>query len=247
MSEHELVLGQEKVSEKSNEKTAIPELLKSLDLKDALVSCDAGPADKRAFGSAGCQLTNADLIVEKQGHYLIALKRNQKHLYEQVSERMEKSKAFLPKDEWVDFGSGRMEKRVCYLENHLDLFDDLHSWKHLKSIIMIESSREKNGITSQQTRFYLSDVALSAKAFNHFIRNHWSIENRLHWKLDVVFREDIARTKTGNAAQNLATARKLALQMLNQCSDKESIKNRRKMAGWDDNYLIDILSNINQI
>lgn len=237
VSEHELVLGQEKVSEKSNEKTAIPELLKSLDLKNALVSCDA----------AGCQLTNADLIVEKQGHYLFALKQNQKNIYEQVSERMEKNKVFLPKDEWVDFGSGRIEKRVCYVENHLELFDGLHPWKHLKSIILIEASREKNGITSSETRFYLSDVALTPKAFNHFIRNHWSIENRLHWKLDVVFKEDTARTKTDNAPQNLATARKLALQMLNQLPDKESIKNRRKMAGWDDNYLKDILSNINQI
>jgi predicted transposase YbfD/YdcC len=237
VSEHELVLGQEKVSEKSNEKTAIPQLLKSLDLKDALVSCDA----------AGGQLKNADLIVEKQGHYLIALKQNQKNIYEQVSERMEKNKAFLPKEEWVDFGSGRIEKRICYVENHLELFDDLHAWKHLKSIVMIESSREKNGITSRETRFYLSDVALSAEQFNYLIRNHWSIENRLHWKLDVVFREDLARTRTGNAPQNLATTRKLALQMLNQLSDKESIKNRRKIAGWDDNYLIDILSNINQI
>lgn len=133
------------------------------------------------------------------------------------------------------------------MENHLALFDDLHAGKHLKSIIMIAASREKNGITSRETRFYLRDVALSAQQFNHFIRNHWSIENRLHWTLDVVFREDTARIKTGNAPQNLATARKLTLQMLNQLPDQESIKNRRKMAGWDDNYLKDILSNINQI
>lgn len=237
VAEHQLVLGQEKVATKSNEKTAIPELLASLDLKDGLVSCDA----------AGCQLKNCDLIVEKQGHYLVALKKDHKHIYEQVSERMEKNKAFLSKDEWVDFGSGRIEKRTCYVENHLALLDELQEWQHLKSVVMVEATREKNGKTTSETRYYLSDLAATAKEFNHFVRNHWSIENRLHWKLDVVFREDQARTRTGNAPENLATARKLALQMLNQVSDKESIKNRRKTAGWDDEYLKSILSKINSI
>lgn len=237
VAEHQLVLGQEKTSVKSNEKTAIPELLASLDLKDALISCDA----------AGCQLKNADLIVGKQGHYLIALKKDHKHIYEQVSERMQKNKVCLQKDEWVDFGSGRIEKRVCYLENHLDLLDDLGEWKHLRSVVMIESSREKNGKTTNEIRYYLSDLSATAQQFNCFIRKHWSIENRLHWKVDVVFREDVSRTKSENAPENLATARKMALQLLNQLSDKESIKNRRKIAGWDDDYLKNILTKINLI
>jgi predicted transposase YbfD/YdcC len=146
-------------------------------LKDGLVSCDA----------AGCQLKNCDVIVQKQGHYLVALKKDHKHIYEQVSERMEKNKASLPQDEWVDFGSGRIEKRVCYVKNHLELLDDLKEWQHLKSVVMIEASREKNGKTTHQTRFYLSDLVATDKAFNHFVHNHWSIENRLHRKLDVVF------------------------------------------------------------
>jgi predicted transposase YbfD/YdcC len=229
-----LVLGQEKVQGKSNEKTAIPQLLKSLDLKEALVSCDA----------AGCQLKNADLIVEKGGHYLLAIKKDHKHIYEQVSDWMEKRKTTLASDEWIDFGSGRIEKRTLYVETYLDLLDDLKPWKHLKAILMVESSREKAGKTTFEKRFYLSSLVDAPKALNHFVRNHWSIENQLHWKLDVVFKEDLARSRTGNAAENLSTTRKLALQLLNQVTDKESMKNRRKMAGWDDNYLLNILQNI---
>ena len=166
-------MGQKKVDSKSNEKTAIPELLKSLDLKGSLISCDA----------AGCQVKNADLIVEKGGDYLLAVKQDHKHLYAQVAEWMVKRKTRLAEDVWTDFGSGRIEQRSCYVENQLDL-------------------------------------------------------------LDVVYREDRSRTKTGNAAENITTARKLALQLLNQMQDKESIKNKRKMAGWDDGYLLTVLQNL---
>jgi len=208
--------------------------LKSLDLKGALVSCDA----------AGCRLKNADLIVEKGGHYLLAIKKDHKHIYEQMSDWMEKRKAALAVDEWVDFGSGRIEKRTLYLETHLELLDDLKEWKHLKAILMVESIREKAGKTTFEKRFYLTSLSLTAKEFNGFVRNHWSIENQLHWKLDVIFSEDLNRTRTGNAAENLSTTRKLALQLLNQAPDKESMKNKRKMAGWDDNYLLHILQSI---
>jgi predicted transposase YbfD/YdcC len=234
VSDHELVLGQQKVDTKSNEKTAVPELLNSLDLKNSIVTIDA----------MACELKNADLIVAKQGHYILALKKNNKHIYQQVSERFAQIKPQLIKNEHIDFGSGRIETRTCYVENNLILYDDLASWGHLKSIIKIESKREINGKISFETRYYLSDLALEPKDFNSYIRNHWSIENKLHWKLDVVFREDLQRTKTGNAPENLAIIRKLSLQLLNKIPDKESIKNRRKIAGWNDKYLIDLLSNI---
>ncbi|MDF9795473.1 putative transposase YbfD/YdcC [Catalinimonas alkaloidigena] len=239
VAEHHLILGQEKVDAKSNEKTAIPELLKSLDLEGSLVSSDA----------AGCQLKNADgspcdLIIEKGGDYLIAIKKDHKHMYEQITDWMSKRKKHMCFDEWIDFGSGRIEKRVCYVETQLALLDDLSEWKHLKSIIMVEANREKGGKITYENRFYLSSLEVTAKEFNKLIRNHWSIENHLHWKLDVVFREDMSRTKTGNAAENMTTARKLALQLLNQVQDKESVKNRRKTAGWDDNYLLNILKNL---
>lgn len=234
VAEQQLVLGQETVGTRSNEKTAIPELLKALDLEGALVSCDA----------AGCQASNAELIVAGQGDYLIAIKKDQKNAYEQLSEWMEKRKEALALDEWVDFGSGRIEKRRCYVENHLELLDGLAGWPDLKSVVMVESQREKPDKTTVETRFYLSSLEAGPAQFNRLVRHHWSIENRLHWKLDVVFREDMSRTRQGNAPQNMATVRKMALQLLGQAQDKQSMKNRRKMAGWDDGYLLEVVKGI---
>ncbi len=234
VSEHKLVLGQQKADGKSNEKTAIPDLLDSLDLTGGLVSIDA----------IGCERKYADSIVEKKGDYLLALKNNHKHIYQQVSERMQQVRSQLPCNEHVDFGSGRIETRTCYVENHLDLYDDLREWKHLKSIVLLESRREINGGVSVESRYYLSSLAIGAQAFNTCIRKHWSIENQLHWQLDVTFWEDAQRTKSAQAAENLATLRKLALQLLNRVPDSESIKNRRKIAGWNNEYLTKVLANI---
>lgn len=234
VAEQQLVLGQETVAGKSNEKTAIPALIKSLDVKGTLVSCDA----------AGCQQSNAQLIVEQQGDYLLAIKKDHKQAYEQLCDWMEKRKGHLPVEEWVDFGSGRIESRRCYVEQNLALLDDLAAWPQLKSVVMVESQREKDGKLTQEKRFYLSSLSASAAVFNRLVRNHWSIENRLHWRLDVIFREDNARTRKGNAPQNMATARKIALQLLARVEDKESMKNRRKIAGWDENYLLDVLKGL---
>jgi predicted transposase YbfD/YdcC len=234
VSDHKLILGQQKVDSKSNEKTALPDLLNSLDLKDSVVTIDA----------MACDVKNADLITSKQGHYILALKNNNKNICQQVSERFAQVKTQLPKNEHIDFGSGRIETRTCYVENNLTLYDDLAHWKHLKSIVIIESKREIKDKIHYETRFYLSDLALEPKEFNQYIRNHWSIENKLHWQLDVTFREDLQRTKTGNAPENLAIIRKLSLQLLNHVADKESIKSRRKLAGWNDQYLLQVLSNI---
>jgi len=229
---HRLVLGQKKVADKSNEKTAIPELLENLDLQNSIVSIDA----------IACEKKNADLIVEKQGHYLLALKKNNKGLHEQVSERLEQIRGQLPFNQNVDFGSGRIETRTCYVENNLALYDGLAEWTHLKSIILLEARREIKGKTSVEYRYYLSSLDFSAQEFNALIRGHWGIENSLHWQLDVSFSEDRQRTKTGNAAENFATVRKLALQVLHKVEDKESIKSRRKLAGWSDQYLLRVLS-----
>lgn len=234
VSDHQLILGQQKVDTKSNEKTAVPALLNSLDLKDSIVSIDA----------MACDVKNADLISSKQGHYILALKNNNKHIYQQVSERFAQVKTQLPKNEHIDFGSGRIETRTCYVENDLTLYDDLAHWKHLKSIVIVESKREIKDKISLETRFYLCDLALQPHEFNQYIRNHWSIENKLHWQLDVTFREDLQRTQTGNAPENLAIVRKLSLQVLNNAIDKESIKSRRKLAGWNDNYLLQLLAKI---
>lgn len=232
--EQRLVLGQEKVACKSNEKTAIPALLQVLDVKGTLVSIDA----------IACEPKNADLIVAGEGHYLLALKKNQATLFEQISERMQQTRAQLAMDKAVDFGSGRIETRRCYVETNLSLYDGLVAWPHCKSIVMVEAVREIGGQISQQMRYYLSDLVLSAAAFNSHVRHHWSIENQLHWHLEVAFHEDQQRVRTGNGAENFATVRKLALQALQRVDDKESIKSRRKLAGWDDGYLLKVLTTI---
>lgn len=232
--EQRLVLGQQKVASKSNEKTAIPALLEVLNLKGALVSIDA----------IACEVKNAELIVGGEGHYLLALKKNQAQLFEQVSARMQQTKQGLPVSELVDFGSGRIETRRCYVETNLGLYDDLGSWPGCKSVVMVEARREVNGQISEQTRYYVSDLVLSATGFNQAVRHHWSIENQLHWHLDMVFHEDQQRVREGNGAENFATLRKLALQALQRVEDKESIKSRRKLAGWDNNYLLKVLTAI---
>jgi predicted transposase YbfD/YdcC len=209
-----LVLGQKKADEKSNEKTAIPELLEELDLQGALVSIDA----------IACTTKTAEIITRKGGDYLLSLKKNQKQLFEQVSEHMLKQKEALPQAEWQDFGSGRLEKRICYVCDKLDLMDDLASWPGIHQVMMVEASREKNGVVQNQTRFYLSSLPADPATSNKLVHNHWGIENNLHWMMDVVFSEDKSRTRKGNAPENMATLRKIALQLLNQQTDKKASK-----------------------
>jgi len=233
-SAHCLVLGQAKVGSKSKEKTAIPELLRSLDLTDTLVSCDA----------AGCQRANAELIVARGGHYLLALKRDQPTIYEQVHDYFSPRLAQLEVAEHLDFGSGRLERRTCRVQTRLELLDALADWPGVRSVIRVDASREIAGRRVEQTRYYVSSLVAGAAEFNHYIRQHWSIENRLHWHLDVVFREDRQRVRTQNGPLNMATARKMALQALGRMDDKQSRKNRRKIAGWDDDYLKAVLTKI---
>lgn len=149
----------------------------------------------------------------------------------------------------IDLVSGRIETRTCYVENKLSLYDDLASWFHFKSIIMVESKRETNEKISVEYRFYLSNLMLDRKDFKTFIRSIGVSKTTyigigLETQFDVTFSEHIQRAKTGNAAENLATVRKLALQILNKVQDKESLKNRRKMAAWSNEYLANILHEI---
>lgn len=234
VADHCLSLGQVKVDEKSNEKTAIPKLLDDLDLEHAVVSIDA----------VACNPSIAEQIVEKHGDYLLALKKNQKKLYEQVTSEMERQKSGLEYHFWEDFGNGRIEKRTCYVLKDLQFLDDLQGWTGVKSVVMIEAQREKNGKQTFETRYYLSSLDENAIEFNRLVRSHWSIENQLHWQLDVSFREDQSRTRKDHAPENMATLRKTALQALKQVNDKQSIKSRRKIAGWNDEYLIQILQNL---
>lgn len=237
VAEHHLSLGQVKVARKSNEKTAIPKLLDDLDLKDSLVSIDA----------MGCDKATADKIFSKGGNYLLALKKNQKSLYEEVHNWMTSRQMHFEKDESVDYTGGRIEKRTAYVSTNLEYIDELHNWKGCQSIIMIKSERAPKNNPEKvaiQTRFYISSRTGSAKFFNNCTRHHWSIENNLHWQLDVVFSEDRQRTRHDNGPDNFATLRKMALQLLIQNKGKSSLKKVRKRAAWNDDFLIQTLKSI---
>jgi len=207
-------------------------LLEELSLQQAVVSIDA-IANSPAV---------AEQIIDKGGHYILALKKNQKHAYEQVADFMKARSGLLSSQTSLDFGSGRIETRRCYVLQKLDLLEDLQAWKGIQSAVMIHAKREFANKTEEEYRFYLSSKKETPAYFNSKVRAHWQIENKLHWHLDVSFEEDKSRTKMGNGAENHNTLRKMALQMLQQMNDKHSIKERRKKAGWTDSYLIQILN-----
>jgi predicted transposase YbfD/YdcC len=219
--EQSLVLGQLKTQQKSNEKTAIPALLKELDLQQAVVSIDA----------IGNSPQVAEQIMAKGGNYILALKKNHKHAFEQVADFMKARKEVLRCDTRVDFGSGRIETRKCYVLQELDLLEDLQAWPGIQAVVMVHAQREFSDRTQEEYRFYLSSKKETPSYFNVRVRRHWGIENQLHWHLDVSFEEDRSRTRMGNGAENHHTLRKIALQMLQQMNDKHSIKERRKKAG----------------
>jgi predicted transposase YbfD/YdcC len=233
-SEQCLSLGQLKTEEKSNEKAAIPALIERLDLKDALVSIDAIATTAEV----------AAQLIGKEADYILAIKKNQKTIFEQVEDWFNRHSTSFEQDRWVDFGSGRIEKRLCYLCTNLTLIDSLSDWAGAKTLVMVEASREKNGQMQQEKRYYLSSRVENAKTFNRLIRNHWSIENSLHWQLDVCFHEDQSRIRKDNAPENMSTLRKIALQMLRQEQGKQSVKSKRKIAGWNDQYLLKVLQNL---
>ncbi len=231
--EQKLVLGQLKTAEKSNEKTAIPALLADLSLKESVVSIDAIANNPQV----------AEQIISKGGNYILSLKNNQRYAFEQVADFMKARTDLLNVHTNLDFGSGRLETRTCYVLNELDLLEELQAWSGIESVIMGHAKGEFTSKTQEEFRFYLSSKKETPQYFNNRIRAHWSIENHLHWHLDVSFDEDRSKTRMGNGAENHHTLRKLALQLLQQSSDKHSIKERRKKAGWNNEYLLQILSN----
>ena len=241
-SEQELVLGQLKCYEKSNEITAIPELLDMLDIEGAIITIDA----------MGCQKKIAETILNKKADYILAVKDNQGNLHKEITDMF--SKADTPAfshylhecDTWVEKDHGRVETRECKLIRNLGWLYEIQSWKGVECILKITSSVLRDGKTIGEERFYISSIQeLTANAANRAVRKHWHIENKLHWVLDMVFKEDYARARTENAAENLTTIRKIALNAMKlEKSDKCSLKIKRKKAGWDDSYALKILLNI---
>lgn len=232
-----LVLAQVKVEDKTNEITAIPTLLDVLELKGCIVSIDA----------MGCQREIAERIVDKGAHYILAVKDNQPFLGDDLREAFAQSKATASNVE-VNVGHGRIEKRTCRILQEPDWVCRRQEWKNLQTLIEItaERTQKATGEYQKEIRYYISSLSDDAAAFNRYIRGHWSIENHLHWTLDVVFSEDGSQKRAGNAAENFALITRMALNLLkSDQSTKVSLKNKRHKAGWDNEYLIHLLTNKN--
>lgn len=239
-SEHRLVLAQEKVSDKSNEIKAIPILLDLLDLEGGVVTIDA----------MGCQREIAESIGEKGGDYIFSLKGNQGTLHEDVK-LVFKDDSVL-QDLTVDHyhsidGSehGRLEERTYRAIACPQTLQEQHHWPSLTSLIEVTSCRELKGGSSQEKRYYITSLPPDAEKVGKLIRAHWSIENSLHWILDISFRDDDSRIRRGNAPQNIAIVKHMALNLLQKAKGKrDSIKQMRKAAGWDNSFLLSILAHI---
>ena len=233
-----LVLGQEAVDEKSNEITAIPALLERLDLNGALVSVDA----------MGCNPNVAQSILDAEADYLLAVKDNQPTLHADIESYFETAPSGeVERLETIGKEHGRIEVRDHKVSHVVDWYAAERSYPgapripKITTIGIIESHIERGDKTETERRSYISSRALSAAAFADAARNHWAIENNLHWTLDVTFNEDQSRLRTGHGAKNMAVVRHFALNLVRQIADKRSIKRRRKRASWDPQYLLAIL------
>jgi Transposase len=229
VSENSFCIAQQRIEDKTNEITAIPLILDSLDVSDAVVSIDA----------IGTQTKIASQIRKQKGHYFLSVKGNQNNLLEDI-EYAFRSNAGLDSFEELDYGHGRIETRKCSIllaQDYL-LEENYRAWKDISMLVRIEASRDLCGVITQETRYYISDETLrSASYYNSLARGHWSIENNLHWHLDVTFGEDRCRARSGYAPENLATIRKLALQIISNAKDKLSFKKRQYKAALDGDYI----------
>ena len=237
VSENRLLVGQSIVNDKENEIKAIPGVIDKLDIEDAIVSIDA----------IGTQVEIARQIVDGNGHYFLALKENQKFLHESAIEAFRYNKATDASTE-VEGDHGRVEERRCSIlpADRIDDKQILKRWKNLSTLIRIDADIE-NKTTKERTcstRYYISDEDYPKAAyFNMLARGHWSIENQLHWLLDVAFHEDACRARKGFAPQNLSLIRKMALQCVKEQKDKCSIKKRLFRASLSTDYLVTLLKN----
>ncbi|MCL2726535.1 MAG: ISAs1 family transposase [Polyangiaceae bacterium] len=245
VSEAGITLGQIVTEEKSNEITAIPELLQTIDVRGATVTLDA----------MGCQKTIAALIVDGGADYALALKENHPTLRAEVEAAFEFPKATGARKKDIETcreesqGHGRHEVRRVTVRRNVECITESDDWKGLRSLVMVERERTIDGKTSHETAYYLSSLSESAPRMAKCIRTHWSIENNLHWTLDVVFGEDKSRIRSRHGAANLTQVRKLALSLLKLESSrsKKSIVKKRKIAGWEPDYAFAVLSMISVV
>jgi len=244
-AENEIVLGQRKVDEKSNEITAIPELLKMLNLSGCIVTIDA----------MGTQTAIAKTIQEGNADYVLSVKENQGHLFEDISvlfgvdQEQNFKYASLDHHETVNKGHGRIEVRECWTTSnpeYLSLIRGAQNWTGLKSIAMIICTRIIEGKETKFTRYYISSLVSNAERILQIVRKHWAIENELHWVLDVALNEDHSRVRKDQSSENLAVLRHIALNLLKQeKTAKGGIHAKQLQAAWRDDYLLKILAAAN--
>ena len=231
-ADQRLVLGQVAVDGKSNEITAVPKLLELLSLKDTIVTADA----------MHCQRTVSAQVLAQGGDYVLALKANQGTLHEDVRHLLEDSPSLvMTKHKEVDKGHGRIETRTSVVSEAIGWLQQEHAWPGLAAIGKVTRTREINAETSTETAYYLLSTPLSAERFGQVVRQHWTIENSLHWVLDVTMQEDWARQRKDHGPENLALLRKLSLNVARLESSKGSMKGKRKRAGWNNDYLTKLL------
>ncbi len=239
-SEAGVVLGQVKVDDKSNEITAIPKLLKILEIEDCIITIDA----------MGCQKKITDEIIKKDADYVLAVKDNQKNLHKDIEsffnlcfDRDFKGIEYDFHDTF-DTDHGRIERRKYWITDDIsDKWED-EGWNGIKSFGMTENTITRNGKTTVEVRHFITSLPPDAKKFGRAVRKHWGIENSLHWVLDISFREDESRIRKGHSGENFAVLRHIALNAIKKENSKGSIKSKRLKSGWDEKFLEKILSNI---
>jgi predicted transposase YbfD/YdcC len=233
-----LVLGQVKVAEKSNEIVAIPALLALLAIEGAIVTIDA----------MGCQREIAQQILDKKADYILALKGNQGSLREDVELFAAEQKAngfqhtTVSRHETVDGDHGRIETRTYTAIHDVAWLQERHQWPGLKGVVMVESTREIGEKVERETRFYITSLVWLAHALGPAIRSHWAVENSLHWVMDMIFRDDECRLRADHAPANFTTLKHMAHNLMRRAPGKDSMRLRRKVAAWDDDFLTSLIA-----
>lgn len=236
--ENDMILGQLRTAEKSNEITAIPELLKILALKGCIVTIDA----------MGCQRAIAEQIHEQKGDYVIGLKGNQGILHAEAVNFFNQAIEIGAEEAGCSFARtvekdhGRIEEREIWVTSELDWLDHMERWKGLQSLICVRSTRRTKGKVTVERRYYISSLRSEAERIGHFIRSHWAIEAKLHWHLDVTFNEDKSKIRAGNGAENFSLLKRCVLTLVKaDKTEKASVSLKRRMAGWDPAYRLRLL------
>jgi predicted transposase YbfD/YdcC len=234
--ENHLTLGQQAVDGKSNEITAIPELLRLLELNGAVITIDA----------MGCQKEIAGQIIEAGGEYILAVKENQPNLHQDISDHFlrihEYGDAKCRHYRTTEKGHGRVERRDYYITPVPEALRNQQAWRGLKSIGQVIREVERDGKVTGEVSLYISSLGANATRFGKAVRGHWGIENSCHWVLDVTFDEDRSRIRKGHGPENFALLRRLAIAIIKRLPAKTSIRRHRKKAAWDDSHLLTILA-----